>query len=212
MIIFSLLLLASLAIFSPSTMIAVLEASVRSSTWYTRIDPTHIADNPTTILTLAAIKNGIQIPIIFLLCAGSLWLIARIVQRMFTWYSLPNAEQQLIPRMYQLIGCVVIIDTLVLLPPITDLALLRFVEPASLGSPIYWILALGSLLVFAIFSAYMLMLDRRYAGRCPQCSKRVPGLFALGKCCSHCGTELHTWLYARYTFWSGKPRQPVEVR
>ncbi len=66
-----------------------------------------------------------------------------------------------------MIGIVVAVVAFVLLPPVTDAALLRLAEPESLWSPFYWFLALVVLLVAAFGAARFIQLDRRYARRCP---------------------------------------------
>lgn len=206
-IILSLMVLVGLFVFSPNLMVDLLEATARNLAWYTRIDPTATVSDPAALLVEALIKNLLQIPLVLLFSAGSLWLIIVGARRILMWYGLPNAEQSLMRAIYLLMGWVVGFIAFVFLPPVTDLVLWRSVDASSLLSPIYWT-GVACMAVFTlIFGWWLVQLDRSYAHRCPTCGNHVSGSFALGKRCLQCNELLHPWLGALYAFQRQEPRR-----
>ncbi len=213
MILISLAILVMLGIFWPDLLVAMLERSVRSMVWYTRIDSSLVVDDPSSLLALALATNLVQIPIVVLISAGALGMIIALARRMLTWYRLPRAEHRLMRLISLMIGAVTALVAMLILPPITDVALLRLAEPLSLGSPFFWLTATITLALAAVLAWQFVRLDRRYGRRCPRCGAPVSGPFVLGKQCPACGEELHPWLGVRYSFPKlPRPRAPEVER
>jgi len=209
MILISLTILVILGLGWPDLLMALMERTVRSMVWYTRLDPSLVVDDPASLLPLALATNLVQIPIVVLVSAGAIGVIIVLTRRMLTWYGLPRAERQLMRLISLMIGAVTALVAMLILPPITDVALLRLAEPLSLGSPFFWLTATITLALAAVLAWQFVRLDRRYGRRCPRCGAPVSGPFVLGKQCPACGEELHPWLGVRYSFPKlPRPRAP----
>ena len=120
-----------------------------------------------------------------------------LIRRMLTWYGLPQAERCLMQAVVLLIILAAALLGLVLLPPATDLILMRGI--VSLASPWYWAGAAVAIALAVTFATWFVIQDRCYAGHCPGCGEPVPGPFVLGRPCPACGESLHPWLEAHYS-------------
>lgn len=209
-IILSLGILGGLAVVAPNLMIELLEREARNLAWYTRLDSSRIAGDPLSIFATAAYVNLAQIPVVILLSAGVLVIIVSFARRMLTWYRLPGAEQKLMRYISIMIGACVAVVALVILPPLTDITLLRFAESASWGSPFYWAMIGLTLLLATGLGVRFVQLDRQHACRCP-CGAAVTGSFTLGKRCPDCGEVLHPWLGVSYPDPATAPIPMLEV-
>ena len=140
----------------------------------------------------ASIKNIAQallIPFVLLL---ALILITILLRRLFTWYSFPNPEKQILRIAYCVIFITCLFLGLTVLPMITGflLDLSIFSNPLVLISQFFGVLfAVGGLISF-------LSADKKYGKYCPKCGKKLEGSYYLGRQC--CGSYLHSWLITGY--------------
>lgn len=138
--------------------------------------------------------NLAQILIIFAILIASLLVTARLLERLFTWYSFPRSQQRLMNVAYLVTGGTLFVNGTVVLPLATT-ALLR---PEELFTPALLLQALFGGLITATGLVLFLRLDRKYAGRCPNCNALVSEGHHLGKRCQNCGLFFFPWLIAEY--------------
>lgn len=196
LVLFVLALIVGWALVDPAMTIAIFNAAASSRVWYSGITNVPLIDDLWSVIAQATLINLLHIPTLALAIGAPLAALVALIRRMLTWYGFPQAERRLMRAVVALIILVTALVALVLLPPLTDLILLRGLS--SLGSLWYWAGAALTLLCCGGFAGWWISQDRRYAGRCPGCGRPVPGAFALGRRCPHCGAALHPWLEVYY--------------
>lgn len=126
--------------------------------------------------------------------AGSLWLNARLAQRILQWY--PAGAR--VRRAFALVTAVLAAAlALGVIPLLNHLVFPEIYAGWSAGG------LLGLALTGMALSAAGVWLLRRaaeLAGRCPnpECEHRIAGPYRLGAHCPACGAALHPWLIAPY--------------
>lgn len=124
-----------------------------------------------------------------MLVAGLL-LDARLKRWALTWYR----HDRKVKRVFWVITGTLLALLLLVVAPIGNRLFFTWIygewSPATLAG-----MALGMAATLAV-GGWFAASHRRLAGRCWQCDEPVPGPFALGLACVHCGARQHPWLLA----------------
>jgi hypothetical protein len=195
-ILIALALLIFGAVFAPSRLAYGIDFLASILVWYTNITTDVVPEDPWPFVIQATVINLSQIPILFVMLVLPLVTHYWITRRLLTWYSFPYSEQRLMLIIQSLVWLQLAIIGLVLLPPLTDLALQRGIEGS--GSPWYWLFSMLTLTLTIVVVIRLFSWDRVYAGRCPSCKSLISGSYFLGRCCPNCNQLLHSWLISEY--------------
>lgn len=189
-------LIVILLIFTPDMLSEMLAAAVASVAHFAGYSDELAFDDLAAFVIKASILNLAQVFIIFFVLIGALALITFLLRRLLTWYGLPQAERRLMKVAYLVIGLTVLCLGLTVLPAVTTALL----QPSGLLNPFGILIGAFGLIVVAAGLGLFLYADRKYAGRCPQCRRVVPGPYHLDRCCENptCSELLHSWLIAGY--------------
>ncbi|MCP4111353.1 MAG: hypothetical protein GY749_38460 [Desulfobacteraceae bacterium] len=153
--------------------------------------PFHDAEYFVTQLMMSAY---VQVFVISLVLLGALASVALLLRRIFTWYGFFQIQHSLVKISYWTIALVSLFLGVTVLPLISKT--LSYLFPLfHLASFDISIVILGIIITLASSTAFWYT-DKKYAHRCPECNKTVPGPYILGKSC--CGKLLHPWLIAEY--------------
>lgn len=163
---------------------------------YVGITPDYLLTKPEEVpgimLQMVAL-NLVQPVVIFGVLLVALKLVRRALVRMLSWYGRFKGPHDWKQHAFRLISACALVLIVAVLPPLTELALARFMWTA-------WHLvgaALGGVVVVGLIGWFITQ-DRRYAGRCPSCNKQVPDPYEFRRRCPECSDLLNPWLFAWY--------------
>lgn len=116
-----------------------------------------------------------------------LWL----KRRMLQWFGAQFLAHHSAVILAYVTGILTLLLIFVILPIVDWATIPSAHDPLE---PNVLVLMLIVLLFALVHVALFVILDRRYARRCPQCSAHVAGEYILGICCERCGAPLNAWL------------------
>ena len=148
----------------------------------------------------ASIKNLAEVLVVYVILTISLLVVGKAFCRLFTWYSFPNANTQIMRIAYIIVAWIFIIVWWLVLPIVTALLL----DSEVIAQPLSWAGMIVAFLVMILGIVIFVKTDRRYGKKCPTCHRKIEGNYTLGKVCSNvtCNQKLNDWLVVDYD--SGK--------
>lgn len=187
-------LMVTLLILAPNTLDQMLASAVASTAHFAGFSGELGFDDLTAFVVEASVLNIAQVFIITFILSGGLFLIASLLRRLLTWYSLPRAKKRLMKIAYGIIGVTAVFVGLTVLPLLTAILLnpAKLLKPANIG------IGVLGIIVTAIGLLLFLKADKQYAKRCPVCNANVEGKYEMGKTCEACNELLQPWFIARY--------------